>query len=85
MANDHFHVNNHKIDKKGMIKVLILKFFSQQTLHWMLVNIVYNNTCVVEQKIMTKLFEVTLLLLAISGCNGVSKWSTSGGGLGLKQ
>ena len=45
--NDHFHVNNHKIDKKGMIKVLILKFFTQQTRHWMLVNIAYNNTCVV--------------------------------------
>ena len=47
---DHIYVNNHKIDKKkGMIKVLILNFFNQQTLQcqWMLANIVYNNTCVI--------------------------------------
>ena len=35
-----------KLTKKGMIKVLILNFFNQQTLQWMLANIVYYNTCV---------------------------------------
>ena len=45
--DDHIYVNNHKIDKKGMIKVLILNFFNQQTLQWMLTNIVYYNTIVI--------------------------------------
>ena len=44
LTTDHIYANNHKIDKKGMIKVLILNFFNQKTLQWMLPNIVYNNT-----------------------------------------
>ena len=47
MIDDHIYVNNHKIDKKGMIKVLILNFFNQQTLQWMLANIVYYNKYVI--------------------------------------
>ena len=47
MIDNHIYVNNHKIDKKSMIKVLILNFFNQQTLQWMLANIVYYNTCVI--------------------------------------
>ena len=45
MIDDHIYVNNHKIDKKRHDQnVLILNFFNQQTLQWMLANIVYYNT-----------------------------------------
>ena len=75
MIDDHIYVNNHKIDKKGMIKVLILNFFNQQTLQWMLANIVYYNICVIYQKNNDKTVEshiVTssnLLSIAVNGAH----------------
>ena len=46
----NFYINNHKIDKKWHDQSDFDFFFNQQTLMWMLVNIIYNNICVIYQK-----------------------------------